>query len=732
MPSASEERRPASPAEASPRTAPHLSAGPPLTFSEPAADPARPPRSTDSAQSADSTYSTRLVDPADSVLFTRLGETRLRRLVHPLDEGILCSFVRSLLVVVCSLTVGICLTLAALLAYPAAAAGRRLGVLCSASLRRLSLKRRLEMMANLVGPHDVQWLEADGGAASEPIHHALLLFDEQFRLEAALQRIVPFAGGRAWVADDEFVLENHMFAAPAPVSLERSPWEAVAVHVAATRETAVLVRVHHVISDGMGLLRALCHVLADTPPGAVPPKANFGSVTYALNCLRALFVTPVTLAQWLVCARSDVRVAREPWRTDVCLGSLDWEHLNQVKHVTKQSVHEILLSVVAGAVRRELKRSGLRLPPNLTAVIPVDLRRHEEPRWRLRLNNCCSLARVALPTRTEGAVPRLWAARRVMDDLKTSADTAVSRLLTHAFYTLLPARWARWLAESSIVLPSSVLLANLAGPEAPLQVGGSTVTALFPLEPPPPTAVVSVSVVTYSDVMHVSVACRGPSGDAPARRLMLELRRQLKTLYNLVKNRRGHREVKRPLVTSDGTSATSRPTDELQEKLNLVQDQLHSLRTAGSADQQDGADADEFHQRVATLKEEFRDLLAELQRRRSTPDGSTVVYELDNLDGELRRAKKRPSSSRKMSTSLSSSLSRPLSTAESTTIRSSRSLTSCRSGSPPAEAPRQLVTRESGSSQLVTGESGSTQLVTIESGFGQPRLEFSPPVEALS
>ena len=104
-------------------------------------------------------------------------------------------------------------------------------------------------------------------------------------------------------------------------------------------------------------------------------------------------------------------------------------------------------------------------------MTPVDLRHHEEPCRTVRLSNSFSLCRLPLPSRTEGAVPRLWAARRVMDDLKTSADTAVGRLLTHAFYTLLPPGWATALVQRSVLLPSSVLLANLAGPEAPIQVG---------------------------------------------------------------------------------------------------------------------------------------------------------------------------------------------------------------------------------------------------------------------
>ena len=101
----------------------------------------------------------------------------------------------------------------------------------------------------------------------------------------------------------------------------------------------------------------------------------------------------------------------------------------------------------------------------------MDLRHHDEAAGSVHLANTFCVSRVPLPTRTEGAVPRLWAARRVMDDLKTSADTAVSRLLTRIFYTLLPARWAHRLAQRSLLLPSAALLANLAGPEAPIQVG---------------------------------------------------------------------------------------------------------------------------------------------------------------------------------------------------------------------------------------------------------------------
>ena len=119
---------------------------------------------------------------------------------------------------------------------------------------------------------------------------------------------------------------------------------------------------------------------------------------------------------------------------------------------------------------KRILRLTLALPPPPQAVMPVDLRRHEEPCWRLRLANTSCLSRLRLPCGTEGAVPRLWAARRLLDELKTSADTAVSRLLGRAVYTLLPARWARTVTQRCLLLPDTLLLANLAGPEDAIQV----------------------------------------------------------------------------------------------------------------------------------------------------------------------------------------------------------------------------------------------------------------------
>ncbi|KAF0295279.1 putative diacylglycerol O-acyltransferase [Amphibalanus amphitrite] len=334
-----------------------------------------------------------------------LRSGRPRRLVHPLDEGIAGSFVQSLLVVAASLTVGICVTLCALLVYPVAAAARRLAAVCSHHLRQYPLKHRLSVALGLMAPQDAQWLLPGGPV--QPVYQALLFCPAPFSLHAfraavegrlrvraaaapasvgrLFQKVVPVAGGLAWVDDERFAIESHIRTGPElantaelgrfvssrlvlPLPADRPLWEAVALPLPDSGETCVLLRAHQALSDGVGLLRVLCHALADAPAEEEHMKPTFGSLTYSLNVLRALFVTPVTLAEWLVASVRQRRPApalRDWEDADVSLGSLSWEHVCQVKHVTRQSVHEILLALTAGAFRRELQRAGLAIPPDL-------------------------------------------------------------------------------------------------------------------------------------------------------------------------------------------------------------------------------------------------------------------------------------------------------------------------------------------------------------------------------
>jgi hypothetical protein len=55
---------------------------------------------------------------------------------------------------------------------------------------------------------------------------------------------------------------------------------------------------------------------------------------------------------------------------------------------------------------------------------------------------------VGLPVGVEGAVPRLWAMRRNLDSLRTSADPVVVYVATAALMASVPGRMARKVLSS--------------------------------------------------------------------------------------------------------------------------------------------------------------------------------------------------------------------------------------------------------------------------------------------
>lgn len=82
-------------------------------------------------------------------------------------------------------------------------------------------------------------------------------------------------------------------------------------------------------------------------------------------------------------------------------------------------------------------------------VLPVDLRADvTSPHLSSRLGSKLAPVVVGLPVGVEGAVPRLWAMRRNLDSLRTSADPVVVYVATAALMASVPGRAARKVLSS--------------------------------------------------------------------------------------------------------------------------------------------------------------------------------------------------------------------------------------------------------------------------------------------
>jgi WS/DGAT C-terminal domain len=80
----------------------------------------------------------------------------------------------------------------------------------------------------------------------------------------------------------------------------------------------------------------------------------------------------------------------------------------------------------------------------LQILMPVDLRSDTLcPEAHPRLGSKVAPVVMSLPSGVEGSIPRLWAARRIMADMKSSAAPAISYLGSAALMKVLPTQWAR-------------------------------------------------------------------------------------------------------------------------------------------------------------------------------------------------------------------------------------------------------------------------------------------------
>lgn len=84
-------------------------------------------------------------------------------------------------------------------------------------------------------------------------------------------------------------------------------------------------------------------------------------------------------------------------------------------------------------------------------VIPVDLRNDiASPKHSNRLGCKVSSVLAKIPSGMESAIPRLWATRHRLDELKASADSVVAYGATTLLMNMLPHRIAIPILESII------------------------------------------------------------------------------------------------------------------------------------------------------------------------------------------------------------------------------------------------------------------------------------------
>jgi diacylglycerol O-acyltransferase len=373
------------------------------------------------------------------------------------------------------------------------------------------------------------------------------------RLRQVLYRPPPGLGRPVWVDARDFDIRQHVRVRPVPepgdeaallracAELDETPldrsrplWQMWLLTGLAGGRRALLIRLHHVVADGIAAL-AMFGSLVDPAPGTeVPepppwtPVPAPGTATLAADQLRrqALLLRHLTVrlchpraavTRLGVLARQARQAAREGRAPRVSLNvpvtgprrllliRADLRRAKAVAHAHGGTVNDVVLAAVAGGARSLLRSRG-ELTPGLVvkASVAASVR---DPADRSAAGNRVGLLVVPLPVaeadpqRCLAAIAAATASRKTLPPYQPAGRLA-QRWMTSV------------MARQRLV---NLLVSNLPGPPGPLRLGGARVLEIFQIGVVQGNLTVSVGAISYAGHLNLDVvADRAAVPDAGA------------------------------------------------------------------------------------------------------------------------------------------------------------------------------------------------------------------------
>ena len=397
------------------------------------------------------------------------------------------------------------------------------------------------------------------------------------------QRVQPDATGASWVTDTDFKIMRHVLREKLSSLVKKQPQLALQQRLGELAMqpldaryplwdfrlvehydggSALLVRIHHCIADGLALISVI-QTLVDggsEPPQRTPrPQATHGWEA-AEEWMSHTLIEPLTVAavkalevagdgaaqafeamgdprnvveKWFErgfskgrAGSADVaRLAYQVLRDGAALALMSDDSPTRLKGTPGQSkrvawcqpiplddvravgkalhcsINDVLLACVAGAVGQYLKNLGDSVAgKEIRAMVPVNLRPMSEA---YKLGNQFGLAPVVLPIGLDNPVQRVYEVRRRMSELKGSMQPLLAfALLAVAGVLLKPAQDAMLNLFSK---KTTAVMTNVPGPREKLQFCGSTLEQTLFWVPQSGTVGLGVSILSYGGGVQFGV-----------------------------------------------------------------------------------------------------------------------------------------------------------------------------------------------------------------------------------
>ncbi|AZQ32868.1 wax ester/triacylglycerol synthase family O-acyltransferase [Streptomyces cyaneochromogenes] len=301
-----------------------------------------------------------------------------------------------------------------------------------------------------------------------------------------------------------------------PLERGRPPWEAHVLPGEDGVSFAVLFKFHHALADGLRALTLAAAVLdpmdmpARKPRPEEPARSRLpdvrrlpGLVRGALSDVgRALDIGASVAVSTLGMRSSDALTAESSGTRRTAGVVVDIDDVHVVRKAVGGTVNDVLIAVVAGALRRWLDERGdgsEGVAPR--ALIPVSKRR---PRTAHPQGNRLSGYLIRLPVDDPDPLRRLATVRTAMDRNKDAGPNrgagAVALLADHV--PALGHRLGGPLVGGAARLWFDILVTSVPLPGIALKLGGHQVTEVFPFAPLARGQSLAIAISTYRGRVH--------------------------------------------------------------------------------------------------------------------------------------------------------------------------------------------------------------------------------------
>jgi WS/DGAT/MGAT family acyltransferase len=319
-----------------------------------------------------------------------------------------------------------------------------------------------------------------------------------------------------------------------PLARDRPLWEMHLLEGDCDGRTALLIKVHHCMVDGVSGVRLLDEILDATPDAVdrtaqrrtAPPAQGAGArVRGALGdrlrvagALAGALRTPSRArasarglldAAWSALRLATDEIPEMPWndrlgsRRQLFFTTLPFDGVSAIRRARGATVNDVVLCVLAGGLHRYLRGVGIRTQGlELISLVPVSVRRQEEA---ASFGNRISAMLVPLAVDLEDDVARLAATRSITERLKSaSAWTHIDSLLQR-LDDLPPGLVAAFGRRLGGVRIANLVATNVSGPREPRFLCGRRVESMFPIVPITDGLGLGLAVLSYHDRLHVGL-----------------------------------------------------------------------------------------------------------------------------------------------------------------------------------------------------------------------------------